>query len=145
MKHYGTMTTSEICRFPLPPMYFDSTLFLWRVAALQHEALQVLDAWDFQLKAELVWKKLTRTGKRHFGMGHHVRAEHETCLIATSGRPATLNKSVRSIFEAPTGVHSEKPEAFFRIVERLREGPYCELFARRQRPGWTCLGLEANG
>lgn len=143
VKHYQTMSVEEICRFQVPPMYLDSTLFLWRVAALQQEALQVLDAWDFELKAEFVWKKLTRTGKRHFGMGHHVRAEHEVCLIATSGRPATLNKSIRSIFEAPVGRHSEKPEEFYKTVERMRSGPYCELFARHQRPGWTCLGLEA--
>lgn len=143
VKHYSTMSVGEICRFPLPPMFLDSTLFLWRVAALQREALQVLDAWDFELKTEIIWKKLTATGKRHFGMGHHVRAEHETCLVATSGRPATLDHSIRSICEAPVGRHSEKPEKFYTLVERLREGPYCEIFARRQRSGWTCLGLEA--
>lgn len=141
-KQYQTMSVEEICRFPLPPMYLDSTLFLWRVAAMQKEAMSVLDAWDFQLKAELVWKKLTPRGKRHFGMGHHVRNEHEVCLIATSGRPATLDRSIRSVFEAPIGRHSEKPDAFYEIVERMREGPYVELFARRQRAGWTCYGNE---
>lgn len=139
---YPTMSVDEIKRFPLPPLYEDSTLFLWRVASMQQEALDVIEAWDFELKTELVWKKLTKTGKRFFGMGRTVRAEHEVCLIAQSGHPATLDKSVRSMFEAPVGRHSEKPDVFFTLVERLREGPYCELFARRQRAGWTCLGQE---
>jgi len=140
--HYKTMTVEDIKRFPLPPLYETSTLFLWRVAAMQQEAFDVVEAWDFEVKAEIVWKKLTRHGKRHFGMGRHVRNEHEVCLIATSGKPKTLDKSVRSIFEAPTGRHSEKPQAFYSIVERLREGPYCELFARKLRNGWNQYGNE---
>lgn len=141
-KNYKTMSVEEICRFPLPPMYESSTLFLWRVASMQKEALQVIDAWDFSLKTELVWKKLTVNGKRFFGMGRTVRAEHEVCLVATSGKPVTLDKSIRSVFEAPVGRHSEKPAEFFSIVEKLREGPFCEIFARRHRPNWDCFGDE---
>jgi N6-adenosine-specific RNA methylase IME4 len=141
---YDILSVQDIKKFPLPPMYHYSTLFLWRVAAMQQEALDVIAAWDFELKAEIVWKKLTPNGKRHFGMGRTVRMDHEVCLVATSGRPVTLDKSIRSVFEAATGRHSEKPEEFYKLVERLREGPYCELFARRQRAGWTCLGNETH-
>ena len=38
--------------------------------------------------------------------------------------------------------HSAKPEAVQDRIERLWPGPRLELFARRHRPGWTCLGLE---
>lgn len=144
-KHYPLMTVDEIMRFPLPPLYEQSTLFLWRVASMQREALDVIDAWDFTLKTEIVWKKLTKHDKRFFGMGRTVRAEHETCLIATSGRPPTLDHSIRSVFEAEAKKHSEKPEEFYKIVERLRSGPYVEIFARRQLVGWTCLGPESRG
>lgn len=120
----------------------DCTLFLWRVSSMQQEALDVIRAWGFTLKTELVWVKKTKYGKRHFGMGRTVRAEHETCLIATRGKPVTLNLSIRSTFEAATGEHSEKPIAFYEIVEQLRTGPYLELFARRQRVGWMCVGDE---
>lgn len=139
---YGLLSVEDIKRFKLPPLYEESTLFMWRVASMQQEALDVIDAWDFELKAEIVWKKLTKHGKRHFGMGRTVRMEHEVCLIATSGKPQTLDKSIRSVFEAPVGRHSEKPEKFYNLVERLREGPYCELFARRLRAGWTSYGNE---
>ena len=41
--------------------------------------------------------------------------------------------------------HSEKPEVFYRIVERMSPGPYLELFARRERPGWRTLGDAIDG
>lgn len=150
-RNYPCMSISEIMRFPLPELASNATLFLWRVASMQQEALDVIKAWDFTLKSEIVWLKKTSNGERWFGMGRTVRAEHEVCLIATRGRPKTVSKSVRSTFvtdldvcglSARAGRHSEKPEEFYSVVEQLREGPYVELFARRQRAGWTCLGNE---
>jgi len=141
-KHYQCMPVDGICCFELPPLERDAVLFLWRVAAMQQEALDVVKAWGFTVKSELVWRKVTVGGKRWFGMGHYVRAEHETCLIATRGRPKILSRSVRSTFDAPAGRHSEKPDAFYEIVEKLCAGPYVELFARRHRANWTCLGNE---
>lgn len=141
-KHYATLTVAEIQAFPLPDLLPDATLFLWRVASMPQEALDVVHAWGFTPKTEIVWLKRTVSGKRWFGMGRIVRAEHETCLIATRGRAQTLNHSMRSTFEAVAGRHSAKPELFYDLVEQLRAGPYCELFARRQRPCWTCLGDE---
>lgn len=141
-KHYPCMPVEAICRFELPPLERDAVLFLWRVASMQDEALAVARAWGFVVKAELVWKKLTRTGKRFFGMGRCVRNEHEVALICTRGRPSILSHAVRSVFEAPVGRHSEKPDEFYDIAEQLCPGPRVELFARRHRAGWTCLGNE---
>ncbi len=141
-KHYDTLSVEEICQFDLPPTSPDCYLFLWRVASMQREALDVIDAWGFKLKTELVWLKRFKSGKRAFGMGRTLRGEHETCLVATLGKPTVKNKSTRSTFEGTMGRHSEKPEEFFDLVEALCEGPYVELFARRHRRGWQCLGDE---
>jgi N6-adenosine-specific RNA methylase IME4 len=141
-KHYRTLSVNELCAFPLPPLENDCTLFLWRVASMQQEALDVIKAWGFTVKAEIVWIKQTRHGKRHCGMGRTVRMEHEVCLIATRGRYVTLNKGIRSTFTAKVNEHSAKPGVFYNIVEALREGPYVELFARCRRAGWTSLGNE---
>lgn len=151
-RNYSLLSIDALKAFPLPPLADDCALFLWRVASQQQEALDVVHAWGFApVKSELVWLKKTKTGKRWFGMGRVVRAEHEVCLIARRGNPAVLNHSVRSTFvtevdglSATVGRHSEKPEEFYRIVELLYDGPYAELFARRQRLGWTCLGNEVN-
>lgn len=142
VKHYSCMSVADICAYPLPPLEANSLLFLWRVASMQQEALDVAKAWGFKPKTEIVWHKLTRTGKTHFGMGHYTRASHETCLVCVRGRPKIRSRSVRSIFAAPVGRHSEKPSAFFSLVEELSEGPYVELFSRRHRDGWTNLGNE---
>jgi N6-adenosine-specific RNA methylase IME4 len=141
-KHYETMTVAEIMAFQLPRLQDDAFLFLWRVAAMQQEALDVAKAWGFTVKSEIVWEKVTEAGKDWFGMGHYVRASHETCLIATRGRAKVEDRSVRSRFRAPVGRHSEKPDVFYEIVQRLSYGPYAELFARTSRKGWRQYGLE---
>lgn len=148
VKHYPCMTQEELYAFPLPPIADDALLFLWKVASMPKEAAYVLDAWSFTPKSELVWIKTTKTGKRHFGMGHYTRQCHETCIIATRGNGLSLIKShsVRSVFEAPVGRHSEKPEAFFEIVRELcgDDVRRAELFARKTRPGWDCFGNEVG-
>lgn len=141
-KHYRLLSIPELCRFPLPPLADDAVLFLWRVASMVPEAYEVARAWGFEAKAEIVWCKTTKTGKRHFGMGRTVRAEHEVAIIATRGRPTRLLGNVRSVFHAPIGQHSEKPAEFYRIVESLYPGPYVELFSRHEREGWTGYGNE---
>jgi N6-adenosine-specific RNA methylase IME4 len=143
-KHYPTLSVAELCAFPLPPLEQDCHLFFWRVAAMQREALEVVDAWGFTVKTELVWLKLTSGGKRHFGMGRTLRAEHETCLVGTRGRPVVRRRDIRSTFEAPLPDrrHSAKPDDFYKLVELLCDGPYVELFARRRRVGWQCFGNE---
>lgn len=157
--NYGCMTTQDICRLANTghgvltimdqPVANDAVLLLWRVASQQQSALDVVRAWGFTVKTELVWLKKTTSGKRWFGMGRTLRAEHEVCLVATRGRPEVLNHSTRSTFvtdvdglSAPVRRHSEKPDEFFTIVESLFAGPRLELFARKQRPGWTCVGDE---
>jgi N6-adenosine-specific RNA methylase IME4 len=147
-RQYPCMPTTEIMRFPLPPMLDDSVLFMWRVAAMQQDALDVGRTWGFTLKSEIVWQKLTKRGLPWFGMGRYARASHETCLIFTRGRFKVRDRGVRSTFSAPVPVadgkyvHSAKPDAFYELVERMCEGPYVETFSRRRRDGWTHLGNQ---
>lgn len=154
---YQPMTVEQLCNYPLPPLDTDCRLFLWRVGALQQEALTVGTAWGFTQKAELVWIKTTRDGRLildvdgvgndevvkgkdlaniSFGNGHQVRYSHETCLIFTRGNPGRM-EHFRSVFFAPIGEHSQKPDKFYRIVERMSPGPYYRMFACEPRPNWT--------
>ena len=146
-KNYRAMSTPELCALQLPPIADDALLFMWRVAAMPVDALAVARSWGFAPKSELVWVKTTSAradAALHFGMGRYVRASHETCIVAARGQASklVLDHSVRSVFFAPTGAHSAKPEAFFDLVERLCGGPRLELFSRARRPGWTTLGDE---
>lgn len=142
VKHYPCMPLADIEAFALPPLDADCYLFMWRVAAMVEESYRVCRAWGFTPKTELIWLKQTVNGRRWFGMGHHLRAEHETCIVAVRGRPKPLRRNIRSTFSAPATVHSAKPDAFYELVEQFAPGPYVELFARRHRQGWTCYGNE---
>lgn len=148
-KHYRCLSLGDIERFPLPMLADDALLFLWRVASMQDEALRVMKAWGFGApKSEVVWVKLRKDadpGSPLIGMGRYVRNAHETCLIGARGRGLRLieDHGVPSVIQAPRGVHSAKPAAFYDLVDRLcPSARKVELFARRHRPGWTCLGDE---
>ena len=150
-KHYPTLDRDRIRDYPIPRMADDAWLFLWRVSAMQEEALEVMRAWGFVPKAELVWVKTTgrdAIGKvLAFGMGHYVRGAHETCLIGTRGSVKPSTRSQRSVFLAPRREHSEKPDAFYDIVREMtmRQTPRVELFARRERRGFYTFGDELKG
>ena len=140
---YKLMNMEDIKNYLMPPMDDYCVLFLWRLASMQQQALEVCKSWGFRPYGEMVWRKKTSGGKDWFGMGLLIRSSHETCLVGVKKMPMPLNKNVRSVFDAPyTGRHSGKPDEFYNIVERLSPGPYVELFARKQRPGWTCIGDE---
>lgn len=146
-KHYECMPLAEICTYRLPPIADDAWLFLWRVGAQQREAMSVAAAWGFgpDPVSEFVWVKMTKDGSRpRIGMGRTVRNSHEVCLVFRRGRPERLSASVGSVVLAPRGRHSEKPEEVASRIEQLAPGPRVELFARRKRRGWTCLGLEVD-
>lgn len=141
---YSCMSVAAHFQYIFPFCAADNAvLFLWRVAAMQPEALELCRLLGFTIKAELVWEKLTRTGKPWFGMGRYVRASHEVCLIATRGRAFPEVRSVRSRFAAPVREHSRKPEAFYALVEAMYpNSPKVELYARTPRAGWTQDGAE---
>lgn len=152
--NYSVMKTDDICMLELPPIADDAILFMWRVAGMQQDALNVMHMWGFDQKSEIVWVK-TRDGVVEaeteadlaFGMGRYTRHCHEVCLIGTRGKAASKvmkSHSTRSVFFAEREEHSKKPDKFFDLVEKMTggEGPYVELFARAPRPNWTTLGDE---
>jgi N6-adenosine-specific RNA methylase IME4 len=83
-----------------------------------------------------------------FGMGRLFRQCHEICLIGTRGKiySRLANKSQRSVGFAENLKHSAKPEDLQDSLETMfPKARKLELFARRLRPGWTCLGNEIDG
>ena len=84
-----------------------------------------------------------------FGMGRLFRQTHEICLIGTSNNliyKQLANKSQRSVCFAENLKHSAKPECLQDALELMfPQTNKIELFARRVRPDWTCLGNEIDG
>lgn len=136
----------------------DCVLFLWTCPPLLVETLEMVQSWGFTYKTKaFTWCKLYPTGSNFFvGMGFWTQANTEDVWLCTRGQPHRRNKNVAQLLAtlestetpaviAPNVRHSQKPENVQDRIERLLEGPYLELFARRQRDGWTCLGNEIDG
>lgn len=146
---YPTMDINDICALPIRHMSADNCLLaMWWVAPMPMEALAVVSAWGFTLKTMkgFTWSKLTKHGKRHFGMGNYTRANSEDCLFAIKGKPKRLSAAVSQLITAQVGKHSEKPaEARARLVSLMGDIPRIELFARTATPGWDVWGNEVDG
>ena len=140
--HYPTMTLDEICALPVPHLATDAAvLFLWTTLPHLEEALQVVTAWGFAYKSNVVWVK------DQIGLGYLVRNQHELLLIATRGDIPTPPPARRpaSVINAPRCEHSRKPDEAYALIEQMyHELPKIELFARRARPGWAVWGNEVR-
>lgn len=136
--HYPTMPLDEIKALQ-PPVPDDAILFLWATAPKLADATEVIDAWGFEYRTAMFWVK------DKIGMGHYVRQRAEVLLIAKRGDMSTPETSSRpdSVVEAPRTSHSEKPEVFYELIEKMYPGRrYGEIFARRRRQGWGAWGNE---
>lgn len=139
--HYAAMSLDELKQMPLPQLADDAALFLWATNPLLPEALELVRAWGFNYKTNVVWVK---TELQKPGVGFYVRGRHELLLICTRGRfvPDQTGRSpVGSVISAPIGEHSRKPDEAYALIESIYpEGTYVELFARRSREGWATWG-----
>ena len=143
MAHYGTMTLDEICALPVEAMAADDAhLYVWVTNPLLPWGFDVVKAWGFDYVTTLTWEK-----QGTLGMGFSFRNQTEHVLFATRGKLAIPpEKRERNIFTAPKGRHSEKPDCFYDMVERVSPGPRVELFARRARlSGWDYWGDQSLG
>lgn len=143
--HYPTSPTEEIAARPVASIAADDcALFLWATAPMLIDALAVLAAWGFSYKTHRVWHKIRNGAAR--GPGFWFTGEHELVLLGTRGNPPCPAQGDQwpSIFDAPVGAHSEKPDDIHELIEAYFPNlPKIELNARRARPGWDAWGNEA--
>ena len=142
LNRYDTMDLEAIKAMPVEEIAAEkSHLYLWVPNALLPDGLEVMKAWGFTYRDPLVWNK-TNVG---LGLGNYLRNGCEIVLFGTRGRAPVKFKGQSNLLFAPRQDHSHKPEEFFAIVERLYDGPYLELFARRHpssNKDWSVWGNE---
>lgn len=155
-QHYPTMKTEEICALPVNDMAAkDSVLFLWGTWPHLPDALRVIDAWGFTYKTcGFVWVKQNMSrvtlwadmDDLFLGLGYGTRGNTEFCLRAARGAPKVkeASRDVPQLIMSARRAHSRKPDEQYERIERLYAGPYLELFARAQRPGWDAWGNETT-
>jgi N6-adenosine-specific RNA methylase IME4 len=136
---YQTMSVSQIADLPVAVMASqDAHLYLWTTQRYLWDAPTVARAWGFEPSCTLVWCK-PRNGVH----GGTFISNVEFVLFCRRGRLAAKQRVYSQWFEWDRGKHSQKPEAFLDLVEATSPGPYLELFARRNRIGWSTWGNES--
>ena len=134
---YSTMSINDIKNIKLPAKN-DSVLFLWTTHAFLKDSFSLLDEWEYNYKATIVWDKV------NMGMGRVIRLQCEFCLLATIGNPIISGESERDIITEKRREHSRKPEAFYDMVERMCVGRKLDYFSREDRKEWSAYGAETN-
>lgn len=148
LRRYGTLTLEEIKALPVAALAADrSHLYLWVPNALVAEGLEVMRAWGFTYKTNLVWYKIRQDGGPDGrGVGFYFRNVTELVLFGIRGRLRTLAPGRRQVnlFAHRKRDHSRKPNQLYDVIEACSPGPYLELFARNPRPGWSQWGDELD-
>lgn len=149
LNRYGTMKLEEICALPVASICADTAhLYLWVPNALLPEGLQVMAAWGFQYKSNIIWHKIRKDGGPDGrGVGFYFRNTTEIILFGVRGKNArTLNPGRRqvNIIKSMKREHSRKPDEQYGLIEACSPGPFIELFARGPRKGWTAWGNQAD-
>jgi N6-adenosine-specific RNA methylase IME4 len=149
LSRYGTMTLDQIKALPVHAIVAPvAHLYLWVPNALLPQGIEVLSAWGFQYKSNIVWHKVRKDGGSDGrGVGFYFRNVTELVLFGTRGKNArTLAPGRRQVNYLATRKHehSRKPDEQYEIIEACSPGPFVELFARGTRPNWTNWGRQAD-
>lgn len=152
---YKVMSREDLLALPVADVVAkDCVLLMWVIGSHLDQALALGRAWGFEYKTDaFTWVKTGKYDpeKRPISLGFWSRKQVEQCLLFTRGKPKRLDAGIRQLIEAddhtiyaPKREHSRKPDETYSRIERLVAGPYLELFARSNRPGWTALGDEVG-
>lgn len=148
LNRYPTMSLAEIKMLPVQEVADDNChLYLWVPNALLVEGLEVMKAWGFQYKTNIIWEKIRNDGAPDGrGVGFYFRNVTEILLFGVKGknvRTLSPGRSQVNLIRSKKREHSRKPDEVIDLIERCSEGPYLELFARGVREGWTMWGNQA--
>lgn len=156
--HYRLMSTPEICALaPLVQAVAtpDAYLAMWVLESMPLDPPKVLEAWGFEHVSTLFsWVKINADGSPFFGIGKYSASNLERMILARRA-PRWKHNCWHStekgcykpaqVILAPKGEHSSKPEIAQDRIDKWVD-PYLdghgklEMFARRHRRGWVCLG-----
>ena len=149
LKRYKTMDLEEIKSLPVERVASKrSHLYLWVPNALLKEGLEVMEAWGFKYKTNIIWNKVRKDGEPDGrGVGFYFRNTTEIILFGTRGTKVRTLKAGRTqvnMIRTKKREHSRKPDELYKIIEKCSWGPYLELFARGTRKKWTSWGNQSK-
>jgi len=140
IQHYSLMSLKRIKAMPISDLAAPNAhLWLWVTNATLRDGYDVAEAWGFTVRSPLTWVKF------RLGLGVYLRNSTEHLLFATRGKAPVKFRSQPTWINAPVQEHSRKPDEQYAIIERVSDGPYLELFARRRPPSlqpWSVWGNQ---
>ena len=135
---YKTMSLEKICALPIADIaQKDAALFLWCTTPLMPYGFEVLDAWGFNYKTSIYWRKIMSQG-----LGNWFRGQVEVLLVGVRGGLKAFHCQKANFIQTRVGKHSQKPREIYGLLESLNLNPKIELFARERRQGWDAWGDE---
>lgn len=138
--HYPKLITDDICALPINDIADrNCVLFLWATVPMIQDSFRVMEAWGFEYKTMLFWRKIMS-----WGMGFWYRGQVEVLLLGIRGKVKAFHIQKANFVEAKVREHSRKPDEFYELIEMTKLGPKIELFARNKREGWDCWGNEVE-
>ena len=149
LNRYSTMKLEDIKRLPVSEAADEkSHLYLWVPNALLPDGLEVMKAWGFEYKTNIIWEKVRKDGMPDGrGVGFYFRNVTEILLFGIKGdnnRTLQAGRTQVNLVRSIKREHSRKPDEFIPIIESCSQGPYLELFARGDRDNWDMWGDQAQ-
>ena len=121
------------------PVAPQSHLWLWCLSQHIDWGYELARAWGFEPWQMLTWCK-PGLGTGQF----QCNTEHVLVCRKGARHGNPFGRTSGTHFHWPRGRHSEKPSAFYDLVESVSPVPRLELFARRKRLGWDVWGNEVD-
>lgn len=144
-QHYNTMSISDLCDLDVESLCENNAhLYLWTTNSFMVEAHEIAEAWGFKPKTILTWVKVQKEHPEKPSMktGYWYRSATEHVVFAVRGKLRLSGETMPTAFMLPRLPHSVKPDFFYELIESQSPGPFLELFARRERVGWSSWGNE---
>lgn len=138
---YPTMTIEEIKALPILNDYAatDSHVFLWTTQKYLPQSFDILQSWGANYVFTMVWHK--NGGFQPFNLPQY---NCEFVLYGKVGNPQFLDtKAFPTCFSCDRTKHSEKPQAFYDLLNRVTGGRKLDYFNRRKIEGFIGFGNEA--
>ena len=137
---YSSMTIEDLGNPDklLIPAAENSIIWLWTTNVFLHDAFHLLEKWGFTYRTCLTW------AKQGPGLGDWLAGQTEHCLLATKGDYKLFRYNESTLLQADRTKHSEKPDEFYEMLNKLCPGTKIDMFARKERAGFEVWGAEVN-
>lgn len=166
-QHYEPMSERELCELPVGDVLgvdvcrdgrtrSTGVLLMWTTGPMLPAAVRLVEAWGLEWVTVAYWHKTYAAldtpdlfgginYRPALGVGYWFRGDTEPVVIAKKPGGWSYRTGERATFVGERTGHSRKPPWLHEVAEKHFPGPYLEIFARHQRPGWTCLGDGIDG